>query len=391
MISERPPFYTYCFGSMGRTLETAQQTSFFVWFHLVQTEVTLQPPGQVTRFRPSGEKFHDLCYLDVLESTAGELVQMELVVLREFIDGRNHIFAHDLLKSFLLAALPDACQDVLSDLIQEFVSLDLPGRVPGALVFNGRRDRWETKTGWSILSMSNVMADDQPAFVVCVRPNPNAPNAVLVGGKTLNRMRKLLTLFGLMLSVSGCHKPASTPGLSLKGTWAMTGQRASNCGKPVPVRVEQLDFTVQDAPLLNRAESSFDFQKASVTGTVTMVLHMEGAHPMTVDSGILVGEIVKDSAAGSTGTRLQGYILSEAEYGAWVAKGKQGFPPADSGEVDLAIQGNAAQGYTLDGDIRSSEACGRFTHLDAVAGDLTGHFGRSVPAEWSAKISLQRK
>ena len=316
---------------------------------------------------------------------------MELVVLRGFIDGRNRIFSHDLVKSFLLAVLPDACQDVLSDLIQEFVSPDLPGRVPGALVFNGRRDRWETTTGWSRLSMSNVTANDQPAFVVHVRPNPKAPNAVQIGGKPGNRMRKILTFFGLTLAMCGCHKPGSTPGLSLKGTWAMTGQQVSNCGKPVPVRVERIDFTVQDAPLLNRPESLFDFQRASVTGSVTMVLHMEGAHPMTVDSGILVGEIIKESAPGSTGTRLQGYILSEAEYGAWVAKNKQASPPADAGEVDLAIRGSAAQGYTLDGDIRSKEACGKFTHLDAVAGDLTGHFGRSVPAEWSARVSLQRK
>ena len=100
--------------------------------------------------------------------------------------------------------------------------------------------------------------------------------------------------------------------------------------------------------------------------------------------------IVKSSAAGSGALRLQGYILSESQYGAWVAKNKQSPPPPDAGEVDLEITGSATKGYVLSGDVRSSEACGRYTHLDAVAGDLAGHFGRSVPPEWSAKVSLEK-
>lgn len=67
------------------------------------------------------------------------------------------------------------------------------------------------------------------------------------------------------------------------------------------------------------------------------------------------------SAAGATGTRLQGYILSEAQYGAWVAKNRKSPPPPDAGEVDLAINGNAAQGYSLGGEVRSSQACGKFS------------------------------
>ena len=54
MISKKHPFYTYCFGKMGRTLATALQTGFFQWFHLVQVEQTTEQPGRLTRFQPEG-------------------------------------------------------------------------------------------------------------------------------------------------------------------------------------------------------------------------------------------------------------------------------------------------------------------------------------------------
>ena len=202
-------------------------------------------------------------------------------------------------------------------------------------------------------------------------------------------MRKVLAFFGLAMFICACHKPAE-PALSLKGTWKATGGQVANCGTPVPVTLERLDFVVQDAPLLNRTVSSFDLQKAGGTGTVTMELHMEKARPITVNSGHLIGEIVNGPATGS-GARLQGYIVSDAQYGAWIAKNKQSPPPPDAGEVDLEITGNAANGYTLVGEVRSSGACGKFSHLDAVVGDETGHFGRSVPAEWAAQVILHKQ
>lgn len=390
MISKKHPFYTYCFGKMGRTLATALQTGFFQWFHLVQVEQTTEQPGRLTRFQPEGEKFHNLCFLEVLEDPNGALVQMELVLLRTFIEGRDGIFARDLVKSFLVAALPDACQHVLANLIQEFASPPALRATPGFLVFMGQREAWATETGWSRLWLNNVALNGQRVFAVSVCPNPEAPNATLVGDKSGYRMRNVLALLGLTLCLSACHKPAE-PAFSLKGSWNATTGQIANCGTPAPVTLERLDFVVQDAPLLNRTVSSFDLPKANVTATVTMTLHMERAHPITVDSGLLVGEIVKGTATGSGGPRLQGYILSEAQYGAWIAKNKQSPPPPDAGEVDLEITGNATTGYTLVGEIRGSEACGKFSHLDAVVGDMTGHFGRSVPAEWAARVILHKQ
>jgi hypothetical protein len=59
--------------------------------------------------------------------------------------------------------------------------------------------------------------------------------------------------------------------------------------------------------------------------------------------------------------------------------------------VEFAILGDAVDGYRLAGEVRSNETCSRFTRLDTVARDLTGQFGRSVPAEWTISLSLDNR
>jgi hypothetical protein len=129
------------------------------------------------RFRPSGEKFHDLCYLDALLAPGGVLVQMELVVQRTFLDGSDHIFAHDLVNSFLLAALPDACRNLLEDFIREISTVGASGETPGYLVFLGPRKDWHVQTGWTNLTLANLPVSETPSFVIRVSANPEAPNA----------------------------------------------------------------------------------------------------------------------------------------------------------------------------------------------------------------------
>jgi len=174
------PFYTYFFGSMGQTLDTARQTEFFQWFHMEEAERRSEEPGTMVRFRPSGEKFHDLCYLDALIDSSGEMVRMELVVQRPFIDGADKLSAQDLVKSFLLAALPDACRDVLQDFMREIIAPGGDGTTPGFQVFKGRQKDWSTLTGWSSLSLANLPLPEAPSFVLRLEPNPKAPNAKLV-------------------------------------------------------------------------------------------------------------------------------------------------------------------------------------------------------------------
>ena len=161
-----------------------RQTEFFLWFHLEETQRQAEKPGEAVRFRPSGPKFHDLCYLDTLIAATGELVRIELVVTRTYIDGTDGIFAQGLVKSFLLAALPDACRDILRDFTGEIAELPTGrGRTPGYLVFRGRQNAWRKQTGWSRLLLANLPLPDGPALVVQVGPNPSAPNARLIGGK----------------------------------------------------------------------------------------------------------------------------------------------------------------------------------------------------------------
>ena len=176
------PFYTYSFGSMGRSLATAKQTEFFQWFHMEETERRPEEPGTLVRFRPSGEKFHELCYLDSLSAAGAELVRMELVVLRTFIDGTDRLFAQDLVKSFLIGVLPDACKQILQDFMREITTPAGDGITPGFQVFRGRQKDWSTQTGWSRLSFANLPLPEGPAFVLQVGPNPTAPNARPVQG-----------------------------------------------------------------------------------------------------------------------------------------------------------------------------------------------------------------
>jgi hypothetical protein len=234
-------------------------------------------------------------------------------------------------------------------------------------------------------------------------PNPAAPNAKRIGGEAKRRGTGL-AFFGflglaVMMMLSSCSKPAKlAPELSLKGTWTTTMKRVSNCGQPTPLSLAEATFEIQEAPLLNRAASSFNLEDANVTGVVTMRLRMQPDRPRIITTGLLVGQIVRDSTPAdkksdetSSGLKLKAYVLSQEQYGAWIAKKNQSPAPPDAGEVELAILGDAVHGYRLDGEIRSNEVCSRFTHLDAVARDLTGQFGRNVPAEWTVALSLDKR
>lgn len=180
MLLTNPPYYTHVFGAMGKDIETARRSEFFAWFHLNETEQHEERPGEVLRFRPSGEKFHGLCYVDALITPTGQLVAFELAVERAFLDGSDRLFAQDLVKSFLFAALPDACRSLLNDFLEEMNAPASDGETPGYQVFRGRRSNWKTETGWSRLVMANLAPAGIPSLVVQLSANPTAPNAQLI-------------------------------------------------------------------------------------------------------------------------------------------------------------------------------------------------------------------
>lgn len=173
-------YYTHSFGAMGGSVESAQETGFFKWFHLEEIERIPEAPGEKVRFRPSGAKFRELCHLDILADQSGRMVRLELTVKRTFLDGPDGLFAHDLVKSFLLGVLPDACLDVLGNFIREMNAPDRKGETPGFGVFSGRLPSWSAETGWSRLTLANAPMPEGQSLVVGVSANPKAPNAVLI-------------------------------------------------------------------------------------------------------------------------------------------------------------------------------------------------------------------
>ena len=90
-------------------------------------------------------------------------------------------------KCGLVAALPAACKDSLPDFMAEICQPGGEGRRPGYAVFRGRKRSWRIQTGWSRLRLCNTKIADVPTLIVQVMPNPEAPNAKLVGDPRTNQ------------------------------------------------------------------------------------------------------------------------------------------------------------------------------------------------------------
>jgi hypothetical protein len=174
------PFYTHVFGSLGSNLETARRSDFFQWFHLQEATRRPEPPGELLTFRPEGAKFRELCSLQALATPTGEIVRLELIVGRSFIEGNQGLFAQDLLKSFLNAALTDACKELLRNFLAEMNEPGRNGETIGYTTFRGRNPEWATETGWSRLRLANVLLPEGASLVVAIEANPTAPNAKLI-------------------------------------------------------------------------------------------------------------------------------------------------------------------------------------------------------------------
>jgi hypothetical protein len=183
MLLASPPYYTHSFGALRNTLEAAQQSEFFRWFQLEEAERHAEGALEAVRFRPTGEKFHELCYLDVLATARGNMAALELTLQRAFLDGRDALFAQDLVKSFLFGALPDACRENLRDFLEEMNVPGGEGETAGYEVFRGRKNEWRTETGWSRLAMANLSPEGIPSLAVELSANPDAPNASPMGSE----------------------------------------------------------------------------------------------------------------------------------------------------------------------------------------------------------------
>lgn len=149
------------FGSFGSTIEQAQKTDFFQFFHLEQTGKSKQGDATIITFQPSGEKFHELVRVNMTLSGKEGLIAAELVLRRSFVEsGSDGIFARDIAKSFLNAGVNPKDQDRIAGLTSEIDQLvgtqsavlvspnavkPAPSGPPsdGYLVYLGQRDAFQ--------------------------------------------------------------------------------------------------------------------------------------------------------------------------------------------------------------------------------------------------------
>ena len=109
-------------GLIGAKLADVQaRHDFFTFFHFAPLSTEKLPDAtQLTAFKPTGEAFRALVTLNATTDQRGLITRLQLTVLRSFIeDPRQCIYAADLVKSFLLAAVPTAQGDTVHSLAIE--------------------------------------------------------------------------------------------------------------------------------------------------------------------------------------------------------------------------------------------------------------------------------
>jgi hypothetical protein len=171
---------------LGNRLSDAQRSGFFSWFCLSAVsadEVSLDPAigsAQDCRFRPSGQRFHQLVELAVRLDESECIRAAHLGVARSFIDAPAiRPFARDVAKSFLNWALPTEAGSALRREIAligafadgESVVISHPVSYPAvprthwlqrwmdrrheAAVFMGRRTRSQRRVGHIRIAFEN--------------------------------------------------------------------------------------------------------------------------------------------------------------------------------------------------------------------------------------------
>jgi hypothetical protein len=124
---------------VGGTLEAAKQADFFKFFGLVEDGRRAEERGlAVVSFRPRSEKFRELVRLVVKVNADDSIREMELTLERSFVDdAANGVFARDIAKSFLRAAVPVADAPRVNDLANE---IEFPGEMKGYKIMRARPD-----------------------------------------------------------------------------------------------------------------------------------------------------------------------------------------------------------------------------------------------------------
>jgi len=109
----------WCRSLVGMTLPNAEQQDFFNWFHFKENERKAEPDQQtIVSFSTGVNKYS--VQLAAIVDKSNDITAMSLVLPRDFInDPGAGVFARDIAKSFLAAAIADADLKSVQSLITE--------------------------------------------------------------------------------------------------------------------------------------------------------------------------------------------------------------------------------------------------------------------------------
>ncbi len=173
-------------GGLGsQNIKAAKKSEFFRWFSFSEIETVKGENGNaVASFRPTGGKFDRLVTLRVVLDDRHCICQLHLSLDMSFVgDEKDGMFARDIAKSFLRAALPRADANsaaVLADEIafrHEFPVIThatlprppLPAEpTPGFLAFTGQRQLFEAIYSQSSLRIEQTRTDSGTTVVLSI-------------------------------------------------------------------------------------------------------------------------------------------------------------------------------------------------------------------------------
>jgi hypothetical protein len=171
-------------GLLGTDLAFARTHSdYFQFFNLEPTgSAQSSAAGTITSFKPTGSDFRQLVTVYVATDSKQLISGLRVVIARSFIDDpKNGIFARDLIKSSLLAAVNSSDAASFQDLAGEILYRDSTRTVltrnearlsptPSAayLVVTGANPNWETRLPSSKIRLSNQTEENRPSLVIAI-------------------------------------------------------------------------------------------------------------------------------------------------------------------------------------------------------------------------------
>lgn len=184
-------FLTYLSPKTGARLrweniKQAKETDFFRWFSLTETGSAKDENGRkVVTFRPESEKFHGLVSLDVVLHEDGTIAVVHLSLARAFVEDEiDGIFARDIAKSFIRAAIPVADESSVTAVANEIeyrhnfavitgiAASERPQLPPqpteGFLAFVGRQQLYEGAFSQSRIRIEQADNDSGKAVVISI-------------------------------------------------------------------------------------------------------------------------------------------------------------------------------------------------------------------------------